>query len=169
MSSRRATRWALLIATVAMSGAGLVLAFMLVFATQNRERFEQHFNWLFWVNVAVAGILGLVIVLALGRLFLRIRRRKFGSFLLLKLAGIFATVALIPGLLIYGVSYQFVSRSIETWFDVRVEGALEAGLNLGRNTLDTLSQDLGQKTQLVAERLALEAKQGSIELSLIHI
>jgi nitrogen fixation/metabolism regulation signal transduction histidine kinase len=163
MSSRSATRWALLIATVAMSGAGLVLAFMLVFATQNRERFEQHFEWLFWVNVAVAGVLGLVIVLALGRLFLRIQRRKFGSFLLLKLAGIFATVALIPGLLIYGVSYQFVSRSIETWFDVRVEGALEAGLNLGRSTLDTLSQDLGQKSQLVAERLADEAKQGHIE------
>ena len=32
-----------------------------------------------------------------------------------------------PGLLIYYVSYQFVSRSIESWFDVKVEGALPQG------------------------------------------
>jgi HAMP domain-containing protein len=45
------------------------------------------------------------------------------------------------------VSYQFVSRSIESWFDVKVEGALDAGLNLGRSTLDTLANDLANKTR----------------------
>ncbi len=154
MSAIKANRWALVVSGLAMTGAGLVLAFMLVFATQNRERFEPHFVWLFWTNVGIASLLALVIVLALGRLAIRIRRRKFGSQLLLKLTSIFALVALVPGLLIYGVSYQFVSRSIETWFDVRVEGALEAGLNLGRSTLDTLSRDLADKTQLAAERLS---------------
>ncbi len=155
MSTIKANRWAWIVAGLAMLGAGLVLAFMLVFATQNRERYEPMFAWLFYTNVVIASLLGLVIVLALGRLALRIRRGKFGSQLLLKLASIFALVALVPGLLIYGVSYQFVSRSIETWFDVRVEGALDAGLNLGRNTLDTLSDDLGSKTRLAAERMSI--------------
>ena len=50
-----------------------------------------------------------------------------------------------PGVLIYTVSYQFVSRSIESWFDVKVEGALDAGLNLGRGTLDALVTDLGDQ------------------------
>lgn len=155
MSTIKANRWAWIVAGLAMLGAGLVLAFMLVFATQNRERYEPMFVWLFYTNVVIASLLGLVIVLALGRLALRIRRGKFGSQLLLKLASIFALVALVPGLLIYGVSYQFVSRSIETWFDVRVEGALDAGLNLGRNTLDNLSDDLGSKTRLAAERMSI--------------
>ena len=154
MSAIKANRWAWVLSGLVMSGAGLVLAFMLVFATQNSERYEPHFVWLFWTNVAIASVLGVVIVSALGRLVLRTRRRKFGSQLLTKLAGIFALVAVVPGLLIYGVSYQFVSRSIETWFDVRVEGALEAGLNLGRSTMDALSQDLAGKTRLAAERLA---------------
>jgi nitrogen fixation/metabolism regulation signal transduction histidine kinase len=48
------------------------------------------------------------------------------------------------------VSYQFVSRSIESWFDVKVEGALDAGLSLGRTTFDTLANDLGQKTRAVS-------------------
>ncbi len=154
MSAIRSNRWAWIVSGVAMSGAGLVLAFMLVFATQNRERFEPHFVWLFWTNVVIASVLGLVIVLALARLAIRVRRRKFGSRLLLKLARIFALVALAPGLLIYGVSYQFVSRSIETWFDIRVESALDAGLNLARSTMDSLSQDLSSKTQLAAERMS---------------
>jgi nitrogen fixation/metabolism regulation signal transduction histidine kinase len=60
----------------------------------------------------------------------------------------------VPGLLIYIVSYQFVSRSIETWFDVKVETALDAGLNLGRVTLDTLANDLANKTRGAAQELA---------------
>jgi nitrogen fixation/metabolism regulation signal transduction histidine kinase len=59
------------------------------------------------------------------RLALRLRRGKFGSRLLVKLAAIFALVGLVPGVLIYVVSYQFVSRSIESWFDVKVESALD--------------------------------------------
>ncbi|MDE1997297.1 MAG: HAMP domain-containing protein [Burkholderiales bacterium] len=154
MSTIKANRWAWIISAVAITGAALVLAFLLAFATENGERFEPEFTWLFWTNVAVATLLLAVILFAVGRLAMRLRARKFGSRLLLKLAGIFAVVGLVPGLLIYTVSYQFVSRSIETWFDVRVEGALEGGLNLGRSTLDTLTRELGSKTRLAAERLA---------------
>lgn len=161
MSTIKANRWAWIVAGTALSGGGLVLAFLLVMATQNSERLEPYFAWLFWGNLAVAALLGLTIAIALGRLVLRLRARKFGSRLLLKLAGIFGLVGLLPGLLIYTVSYQFVSRSIETWFDVRVEGALEAGLNLGRNTLDTLTQDVASKTRTAALRLADDSRSGS--------
>lgn len=154
MSTIKANRWAWIVASAAMGGAGLIMSFLLVFATQNSERYEPHYQWLLWANVALAAILILVILIAVARLALRLRARKFGSKLLLKLAGIFGLVGLLPGLLIYTVSYQFVSRSIETWFDVRVEGALEAGLNLGRSTLDNLTTDLANKTRLAAERMS---------------
>ncbi|MDE2594382.1 MAG: HAMP domain-containing protein [Burkholderiales bacterium] len=154
MSAIKANRWAWILSAAAITGAALILAFLLAFATENGERFEPQFAWLFWTNVAVAALLLISILFAVVRLGLRLRARKFGSRLLLKLAGIFALVGLVPGLLIYTVSYQFVSRSIETWFDVRVEGALEAGLNLGRSTLDTLTTELGSKTRIAAERLA---------------
>ena len=157
MSTIKLNRWAWIIASVAVTGGALVLGFLLVLTTENRERFEPHFVWLLWSNVAVAALLSLVIVLAIGRLALRLRSRKFGSRLLLKLAGIFAMVALLPGMLIYTVSYQFVSRSIETWFDVRVEGALDAGLNLARDTLDTLSANVAKSTRLAAEQHSTRA------------
>ena len=149
----KSTRWALLVSAVAVLGASLVLAFVLSLTTTGLVS-ERHFVWLFWVNVVVAALLLLVIALAGVRLAQRWRRGKFGSRLLAKLAGIFAVVGLVPGLLIYGVAYQFVSRSIDTWFDAQVAGALDAGLSLGRGTLDGVARDLAAKAQAAAERLA---------------
>jgi len=146
-------RWAWIISTVAATGAGLVLAFLLSIATNNPALYERHYVWLFWVNLTVATLLVLVIAIAGVRLTVRVRRGKFGSRLLLKLAAIFALVGVVPGVLIYTVSYQFVSRSIESWFDVKVETALDAGLNLGKGTLDAIVSDLATKTRLAAERL----------------
>ncbi len=148
------SRWMWIVSLVATLGAGLVLAFLLSVATNNRGFYERHYAWLFWVNAAVAALLVMVIFVTAVRLWARVARGRFGSRLLLKLAAIFALVAVVPGVLIYTVSYQFVSRSIESWFDVKVEGALDAGLNLGRSTLDAQVDDLVRKTRLAAERLA---------------
>lgn len=150
---RRQARWALVTALVFMAGLTMVLLFLLTLATRNSELYERHFAWLVGVNVGVASLLLLVILWLVVRLTARWRRGKFGSRLLAKLAAIFTVVGFLPGLLIYTVSYQFVSRSIESWFDVRVESALAAGLNLGRTALDTLSADLSAKTRLAAEDL----------------
>ena len=153
-TSTGAKRWALGISASAMVGLGLVLLFLLTQATNNREMYERNYNRLFILNVVVAVLLMAAIGWIAVRLVLRLRAGKFGSRLLVKLAAIFALVGVVPGGLIYVVSYQFVSRSIETWFDVKVEGALEAGLSLGRATLDTLSEDLAGKTRAAAAQLA---------------
>ncbi|HSW21330.1 MAG TPA: ATP-binding protein, partial [Burkholderiaceae bacterium] len=163
----KALRWALLISAIAVVGAALVIAFMLSM-TSERDLFERNFVWLFWVNLAVAAALLLVIAIAATRLLVRLRRGKFGSRLLIKLAGIFAFVGVVPGVLIYTVSVQFVSRSIETWFDAEVAGALDAGLALGRGTLDALSADLVSKTRLAAERLADNKAIGPLTLERVR-
>ena len=153
-SRARNVRWALGIGAAVMCAIGLVLLFLLTQATNNRDLYERNFAWLLSVNVLVA--VALLAVLAWGalRLTLRLKRGRFGSRLLMKLAGIFGVVGVIPGLLIYVVSYQFVSRSIESWFDVRVEGALSAGVSLARVTLDTMGADIASKTRETSSQLA---------------
>jgi len=165
MSTSAAARWTWIVSTVAATGAALVLAFVLSLSTKGGDSYERHFVWLFWVNVGVAALLVLVIGAAALRLAVRVRRGKFGSRLLIKLVGIFTVVGLLPGLVIYTVSYQFVSRSIEAWFDVRVAGALDSGLALAKNTLETLKQELGSKTRVAAERL-IERDSGPTPLAL---
>ena len=147
-------RWVAVSGLAFLAGLALVLMFMLTTATDNRVLYEANYTRLLALNVAVAVFLGGVIVWAVVRLVWRFRRRKFGSQLLAKIAAIFALVGFVPGALIYGVSYQFVSRSIESWFDVRVEGALNAGVSLGRTALDTLTADSSGKVRLAAADLA---------------
>ena len=102
----------------------------------------------------VASALLLVLLWMAIRLAVRWRQRQFGSRLLLKLAAIFGLVGVVPGLLIYVVSYQFVSRSIESWFDVKVEGALSAGVNLASVTLETVANDMANNTRAASQQLA---------------
>jgi nitrogen fixation/metabolism regulation signal transduction histidine kinase len=179
VSNRNAARWTLAISLVAVIGAVLVLSF-LVTVTVDSVTVERHFAWLFWVNVVVASMLSLVIVVAMLRLLSRLRSGKFGSRLLLKLAAMFALVGVVPGVLIYTVSYQFVSRSIESWFDVRVARALDAGLSLSRGAFAEIGVDLAAKTRDSASRLAegrgeiglpqlerVRAQLGVAELSLV--
>ena len=150
----RGLRWTVVVALAAMSAIGLVLLFLLTQATNNRELYERNYALLFGLNVVVAAVL-LMIILWIGvRLLVRLRKKRFGSRLLVKLAAVFALAGFAPGMLIYVVSYQFVSRSIESWFDVKVEGALDAGLNLGRVSLETLSDDLTNKARLSSSQLS---------------
>ncbi len=154
LQNARAVRWAIGVGAAVVVAIGIVLLFLLAQATNNRELYEQNYGRLFVINMVVAGVLLAVILWVGWRLASRLKRGKFGSRLLVKLAAIFALVGFVPGLLIYVVSYQFVSRSIESWFDVKVEGALDAGLSLGRTTLDTLAGDFANKTRAAANQLA---------------
>ncbi len=158
-------RWLVVISAAVILGLGLVLLFLLTQASDNRQLYERNYRQLFVLNVVVATLLMLVIAWLSLRLMLRLRQGKFGSRLLLKIAATFALVGLLPGLLIYSVSYQFVSRSIESWFDVKVEGALDAGLSLGRSTLDNLANDLGQKTRAATSQI-MDLPDASVGLAL---
>ena len=147
-------RWLVLVSAAVVLALGLVLLFLLTQATDNRQLYERNYQLLFGLNMVVAALLMGVILWLMLRLGVRLKQKKFGSRLLLKIAATFALVGFIPGILIYGVSYQFVSRSIESWFDVKVEAALVAGLNLGRATLDTLSEDLNKQAKAAAANWA---------------
>lgn len=150
-------RWILGAGLLLMLVIGLGLLYLLTQATTNQALYEDTYTRLFTVNLSVATVLLALIVWVSYRLWVHWRAGRFGSRLMVKLAAIFALVGLVPGVLIYVVSYQFVSRSIETWFDVKVEGALEAGLSLGHVTLDTLTNDLSTKTRSITKQLPVSA------------
>src|SRR5471030_905791 len=151
MSRKSRFTWA--VSLIAFLGVALVLGFVVSLSGGEPSLYERNFVWLFWLNFVVAMLLLLVLLGAAIRLALRWHTGKFGSRLLLKLAAIFALVGVIPGGLIYTVSLQFVTRSIDAWFDTKVDNALVAGLNLGKGTLDTLSNDLVDKARNAASRL----------------
>ena len=164
----RTVRWMIGVGVTLMLVMGLVLLVLLTQATGNRALYDRNYDRLYTVNIAMAGLLLLGLLWGASRLIIRLRQGQFGSRLLVKLAAIFALVGLVPGVLIYVVSYQFVSRSIESWFDVKVEGALVAGLNLGRVTLDTLTGDLAKQSRVAAQQL-VDVQEASAAIALDRV
>ena len=140
-------------ALAAIGVFALLLLMLLSVATSNTEFFDNYFIWLYAANVIVGICLTLVILTLVIVIAIRWRKGRFGTRLVAKLAMIFALVGVVPGLILYGVSLQFVSRSIETWFDVQVESALDAGLELGRVTLRVAQEEILAEGNYIAEQI----------------
>ena len=146
-------RRALPVLTVFAGLIALVLLLLLSTATSNTEFFDGYFIWLYAANIVVGGLLLLSIVVLVVVISIRWRKGRFGTRLIAKLAMIFALVGVVPGIILYSVSWQFVSKSIETWFDVKVESALNSGLELGRVTLRIAQEEILSEGKFIAEQI----------------
>jgi len=149
MLSPRTIRYVLL----ACAGLGAVLLFLLATASANTGLFARNYNVLLVLNGAMVALLMGLVSYQLWRLRRNLKAGVFGSRLAVRLVLLFALVAVVPGALLYGVSVQFLGKSIESWFDVRVDRALEGGLNLGRSALDYLLKETVNKATQLAQTL----------------
>ena len=148
MSGLRATR-VIRYVLLACACLGLISLFLLTTASANTALFARSIDILLVLNIAMVAVLMGLVGYQLVRLRRNLKTGVFGSRLAMRLVLFFALVAVLPGALLYGVSVQFLGKSIESWFDVSVDRALEGGLNLGRNALDYLLKETTNKaTQL---------------------
>lgn len=162
----RAVLVRVLVTTVALTATLLLV--LLALASANTEFFDRYYSWLYTANVAVAFVFLVVTAALVGLIVVRLRQGKFGTRLLAKIAIFFALVGVLPGGIIYLVSLQFASRSIESWFDVNVETALDSGLALGRGMLDNSLSDLQAKGRTMADQLA-SAGESNTTLTLLRL
>ena len=136
---------------------GSFLLYLLSSASANTELFSRNY----YVLLSLAGVLALYLTVLVGyqlwQLRGKLKAQVFGAKLTLRLTLFFILIAILPGLLVYAVSVQFLDKSIESWFDLRVEKALEGGLNLGRNALETGLKELSKKGQSTALLLAKQS------------
>jgi nitrogen fixation/metabolism regulation signal transduction histidine kinase len=134
-----------------VAGLGLIL---LATASGDTAMFARHYPLLLALNAALAMLLAALLAYQLVTLARRYRARVFGTRLTLRLLARFAMLAVLPGLIVYAVSVQFLARSIESWFDVRVDAALEGGISLGQQAIDQMMADTQAKARAMAVELA---------------
>lgn len=139
-----------LIAIASLIGA--LLLFLLSKASSSSE-FISGNSYTIVLILSIVFILSLIAIIAnqIKKLFGNIKKDVIGSRLSMRLVISFSLMAVIPGLIVYLVSVNFLTRSIESWFNVKVESALDGGLKLGQKALDIMLTDL----ELKAERMAL--------------
>ncbi|MFM7570536.1 MAG: ATP-binding protein [Betaproteobacteria bacterium] len=152
-TDKRAIGRLLRFALIASVSFAVVLLVLLAGASANTSLFERHYPALLITTAVVALALLLLVAELVRRLILRYRRGLFGTRLMARLALSFTLMTVIPVSLIYLVSVHFIGRSVESWFAVPVERALDSGMSLGRATLDAQLSDLVYKARAVSASL----------------
>jgi len=160
LPGKRGLRWLLLVS----ASLSAIAVFLLATATANTSLFAQGYDTLLVVNGILVGLLMLVVGWQLWHLRRNLKAGVFGSRLAVRLVLLFALVAGLPGALVYAVSAQFIGRSIESWFDVRVDRALDSGLSLADSSLKYLLNDTTNKASQLA--VALSEAQGNLATAL---
>ncbi len=135
-------------------GLGAIALFLLATASNDPALFAEFYQLLLILNGGVAVMLMTLVIYQLFRLRGKLKARVFGARLTLRLVLLFALMAVLPGALIYGMSVQFLARSIEAWFQVPVDRALEGGINLGRGMLNNMLRELDAKADAMALTLS---------------
>ena len=143
---------------------GVVLLYLLSLASANTAISGDYYKILLYLNIGLATVLIVLIGIQLWHLYKKIKNKVVGSQLNLRLISAFALMAILPGLIVYLVSVNFLSRSIESWFNVKVESALDGGLSLGQRALDIMLADMEVKAENMANSLALQPARSQYSL-----
>ena len=152
-------RYSYLIFLVALAAA---LVYSLTLATNSGSPLSEYFWWLIAAGGLIVTIL-LAMLLRYGWLLLQHNRHNMlGSRLTRRLALMFTLIAVLPGLFLFGVSAQFISYSINSWFGNDTAQALESSLTLSKSALDnTLDNTIEQAAALQVEIISRTSMGGT--------
>ncbi len=123
-------------------------------ATHSSTTFGRLYSWLLVINIAAALLLIGLIGKHLYRLVRQMKRRAPGTRLTSRLVVMFIVLAVTPVTVVYYFSLDFIQRGIDSWFDVRVEHALDDALELGRASLDMRMRELLHQTRQLSTELS---------------
>ena len=136
----------------------LALLSISVFLTQTADQedlFGDYYGALIALNIFGISALAVLTLFQIKKLVGSIRARALGSRLTMRFVATFAVLAVIPLAMVYYFAVQYLSRSIDSWFDVQIEQALDDAFLLGRNTLETIKLDLVRQARISARRIEI--------------
>jgi nitrogen fixation/metabolism regulation signal transduction histidine kinase len=169
MAARTLRRAVYLLLAVAGLCLALFALFLLSRTAQNSDDFDRLHNVILSINIAGVVLLFILTVGNLARLLREYRTHVPGSRLKARMVAMFVGLAVLPLLLVFYFSIQFINRGIDTWFDVEVEAGLDNALKLSRAVLEMQMRQHLYATQQIAQRLgSVSERQMIFELSMMR-
>ena len=156
-----------------MGVAGVTLAlaalFLLTQTVQRSDDFDRLQDVILAINIAGGFLLLVLLIGNLWRLFQDYRKNIPGAKLKARMVGMFVGLAVLPLIVVFYFSIQFINRGIDSWFNVQVEEGLDNALMLSRAAIEFRKRQNLYATTQVAEKLAVVAdRQLVFELSMLR-
>ena len=156
-----------------IAGAGVFLAvaalFLLSQTVQKSDDFDRLQDLILAINIAGGVLLFAILIGNLWRLLRDYRNNVPGAKLKARMVGMFVGLAVLPLLVVFYFSIQFINRGIDSWFNVQIEDGLENALALSRAAIEFRKRENLVATRQVAVRLANVAdRQVVFELSMLR-
>jgi len=150
----RGLRWLGLAQLLLWGAIGGGAFLLLAKSVQNSAQFERLQAWILLVDVC--GVVALTVLLArkILRLVRDYRAHVPGSRLTARTVGIFGALVIVPLLIVYLSSLEFINRGIDSWFRVEVKQGLNDALGLSRAALDLRMREFSARTVALADALA---------------
>ncbi len=161
-------------ATFLLGATGVLLAvvalFLLSVTAQNSDEFGRLNDAILVINIVGVVLLFLLVIGNLVRLFREYSDNVPGSKLKARMVGIFVGLVVLPLLIVFYFSVQFINRGIDSWFNVEVEEGLENAINLGRAVLEVQKRDYLGATQRMALNLrsVTDSRQLIMQVSMLR-
>jgi len=127
---------------ISLSAIFLIASFLLTPTAQDVELFGNYYLPLIIFNIIGVIVLSLLTALHVWKLIQEFKGRVMGSRLTLRFVGAFSMLTLVPLVIVYFFAVNFLSKGIDSWFDVQIEQALDDALLLGRSSLETKKYDV---------------------------
>lgn len=152
--ARKTLKPPLTVSIIALFLAIIVSLHLMSSATQDASRLGEMYSGLVLINTLASLLLLGLVCINLYWLVRQLRKKAAGSTLTARMIFLFSLLALAPAAIVFFYSMQFLERSIDSWFDVKIDQAMEDALQLGKTALDERMGKLLKDTEHTAEKLS---------------
>ncbi|OUR83492.1 ATPase [Cycloclasticus sp. 46_120_T64] len=131
--------------------------YLMSHATQSSSQFNSLFSTLLLINIIGSLILFGLLVSNTLRLWRQFKNKTIGSRITAKVVLLFFAISVIPTGIVFYFSNQLLHQSIDSWFDAKIDNAVQDSLSLSRRSLDNRTLSLMKETRQLANQLENES------------
>ncbi|MHB8180394.1 MAG: sensor histidine kinase [Acidithiobacillus ferrivorans] len=150
-------RWGavlLLLAIVAFLGVN--------FFTSAGGPLSHYFVPMLVISAGIVLFLVILVLVSVVALLLRLRRGEVGSQLATRLVVIITLLSFLPAAIVFGFSWQYLNRGVDSWFSSAVQSALDQALNVAKAGVDRYRNSTLLAAESIAQALVGESDSNAV-------
>ncbi len=147
MDPRTLKRWGLRALILLAVAAGLWALLLLAHSAENSGDFNRRQPWILLLNSCAVIALGVLLARKLWQLYRDFHDHVPGSRLTVRTVVMFGSLVVVPLLIVYLFSLEFLNYGIDSWFRGETRQGLNDALELSRSALDLRLHEQSRRTE----------------------